>query len=112
MSRTAAIEALANISVPIPEAVSCLAKFPWDSETELVQLNHERFRNVLLQFKQGVLSEAEVENWANALECRDDVGFATSFLRELLHELANPLLTQRLSSEQADLWLSQLQHAR
>lgn len=112
MNRTAALEALATISLPIPEAISCLANFPWDCETELVQLNQEHFRNVLLQFEQGVLSAVEVEGWANALECRDDVGFATSLLRELLHELANPLLTQPLSGERANFWLSQLQHVR
>lgn len=86
--------------------------FAWDSESELIRLTSKDFYHVLSLYKQGSLSVAEVENWANALECRDDVGFASEQARELLHELANPLLTQPLSSERADFWLSQLQHGR
>jgi hypothetical protein len=112
MNRTAALEALVNISVPIPEAMSRLAEFPWDCESELVVLAPEHFSHVLSLFKQGELSGAEVEKWANALECRDDVGVSTSQAHELLHELANPLLTQPLSGERADYWLSQLPHGR
>jgi hypothetical protein len=112
MNRAATLEALVKISMPISEAISRLAEFPWDSESELVLLTPEDFFHVLSSFKRGSLSAAEVEDWANALECRDDVGFATSQARELLHELANPLLTQPLSGERADFWLSQLSHGR
>ena len=112
MNRTATLEALVKISMPISEAVSRLAEFPWDSESELVLLTPEDFRHVLSLFKQGSLSAAEVEDWANALECRDDIGIHTSLAHELLHELANPLLTQLLSGERADFWLLQLQHER
>jgi hypothetical protein len=70
------------------------------------------FAGLISLFKRGSLSAADVEDWANALECRDDVGFSTSQAHELLHELANPLLTQPLSGERADFWLSQLQNGR
>ncbi len=94
MNRASTLAALVRITMPIPEAISRLAEFPWDSKSELVLLTPEDFCHVLSLFKQGSLSAAEVEDWANALECRDDVGFSTSQVRELLHELANPLLTQ------------------
>lgn len=93
--------------MPVQEAISRLAEFPWDSESELVLLTPESFCHILSLFKQGSLSASEVEDWANALEGRDDVDFATVQARELLHELANPLLTQALSGERADFWLSQ-----
>ena len=112
MNRTATLEALVKISMPLSEAISGLAEFPWDSESELVFITPKDYCHVLSLFKQGSLSAAEVEVWANALECRDDVGFSTSQAHELLYELANPLLTQPLSSERADFWLTRLQNGR
>jgi hypothetical protein len=112
MNRTATLEALVKISIPLSEAISRLAEFPWDSETELVLLTPKDFCRVLSLFHQGSLSAAEVEDWANALECRDDVGISTSQGHELLHELANPLLTQPLSDERANFWLPQLKNDR
>ncbi len=106
MNRTATLEALVNVSMPISEAVALLRAFSWDSESELVHLSPEHFSRALSLFKQGTLSAAEVEIWANALECRDDVDVSTSLARELLFELANPLLTQPLSGERADFLLS------
>jgi hypothetical protein len=112
MNRTDTLTALVKISIPTSEAILQLAEFPWDSETELVHLAKNDFFHVLSLFKQGTLSAAEVEDWANAIEGRDDVGFTTSQLHELLHELANPLLTEPLSGERADFWLSMLSNGR
>jgi len=112
MNRTAVLKALVQLKMPIPEAVSCLVEFPSDYETELVVLTPEHFRHVLSLFKHGALSAVEIQEWANALECRDDVGFSTSPIRELLHELANPLLTQPLFGERANFLLSHLPDGR
>ena len=108
MNRTAALDALLNITVPISEAIAGVTSFAWDSESELVVLLPEHFCRALLLFNQGALSAAEIEEWANALECRDDVRISTTIAHELLHELANPLLTRSLSKERASFWLSQL----
>ena len=108
MNRVATLTALVRATVPIHEATSRLAEFPWDSESELVTLDADDFRNILSLYKLGSLSATEVEDWANALECRDDVGISSVKTRELLHELANPLLTTPLSIERACFWLSEL----
>src|SRR5512139_426411 len=47
MNRAATLEALVKISMPISEAISRLAEFPWDSESELVLLTPEDFCHVL-----------------------------------------------------------------
>jgi hypothetical protein len=112
MNRTASLEALVKVTMPISEAISRLTEFPWDSDTELVNITPEDFCHVLSLFKQNSLSSAEIEDWANALECRDDVGLSALLTQELLYELANPLLTQPLSSERADFWLARLQNGR
>jgi len=88
--------------------MSALATYPWDSDEELVQLRQEDVANVLHQYRGGAMSALEVEAWANAIEGRDDVGTTDKFAAELLHELANPLLSQPLSLARADFILRRL----
>lgn len=112
MNRQNALENLIQLKLPTDQAVSALAQFEWDSEIELVSLEAAQIQNVLLLFKQGVVSAAEVEAWANAIEGRDDIKVPSSLVSEALHELANPLLTQLLSIERVNFWLSQVLLAR
>nr|WP_315466198.1 hypothetical protein [uncultured Rhodoferax sp.] len=109
MSRSAALSALVKVSIPVPEAISNLTQFPWDSDSDLIVLCLGDFIEVLSRFDRGELAEADVEAWANALECREDIGYANSTVRELLHELANPLLTKRLTPPRAASLLSMMQ---
>lgn len=108
MTRAETLQALIELAIPVEVALLRLAEFPWDSETDLVQVTPTHFQHILCLFKQERLSAADVEAWANAVECREDIGVADSSSRELLHELANPYLTQALSQERADFLLSQL----
>ena len=111
MSRISALTTLVQITAPISEAIASLSQHSWDSCKELVLLKPEHICKVLSLFQKNELSAAEVEIWANALECRDDVGFSTPLVSESLHELANPLLTEPLSNERAEFWCSTLCHA-
>ena len=95
-------------SRPVAESVAALAIYPWDSDTELVQLRRDDVGNVLLQYRRGDMTAAEVEAWANAIEGREDVGMADEVAAELLHELANPLLSQSISLASADQMLKRL----
>jgi len=108
MNRKTALENLLNFKLPIEQAISDLSQFEWDSEVELVSLEAEQIQNVLQLFTQGAISASEVEAWANAIECRDDLKIEPSLVNEVLHELANPYLTQSLSVERASFWLSQV----
>lgn len=107
-NRIEILNALVKVTMPISEAVARLTKLPWDSESELVALTPDDICHILTLFKQGGLSAAEVEDWANALECREDVHISSSVGQLLLHELANPLLTYPLTNDRANFWLGQL----
>jgi hypothetical protein len=108
MSRVLAIRTLLSASRPVAESIAALASYPWDSHEELVQLRRDDVGNVLRQYKLGAISAIEVEAWANAVEGRDDVGMADNVAAELLHELANPLLSQPISPSCADSMLKRL----
>jgi len=111
MDRATALTALVRLEGPVAEAVARLQAFPWDSDVDLVTATAKDFAKVLRRYCLGELPAAEVESWANALECREDLGFSSPVVRELLHELANPLLTEPLSLARARDWLSRLGHA-
>ena len=104
MNHLAAIEALVTFSVPVSEAKVCLEKYQWNTNTELVVLTQGHLRNALSLFKSGSLSASEVQDWAKAVEGRQDIGVSSSRCRKLLHEL----LLEQLSPERADYWLSLL----
>jgi hypothetical protein len=99
---------LIQFKLPIQQSISDLAQFEWDSEIELVSLEAAQIQNALQLFIQGAISASEVEAWANAIECRDDIKIEPSLANEVLHELANPYLTHSLSVERASFWLSQV----
>ncbi len=59
---------------------------------------------VLSRYLALELSGEAVEDWANLVECRDETTFPLSAgvdLREIIHELANPLLTRPLTGDTA-----------
>ncbi|HCU84759.1 hypothetical protein [Methylophilus sp. UBA6697] len=107
MNRKTALENLIQFKLPIEQAISDLAQFEWDSEIELVSLEAAQIHHALQLFTQGTISSFEVEAWANAIECREDIKIEPLLVNEALHELANPQLTQQLSVERASFWLSQ-----
>jgi hypothetical protein len=109
MDRTAALNSLVELAVPLPVALSRLGKYPFDSEVALVELRNAHIVGCLQRFVSGELSAAQVGSWANAVECRDDIDLAQySLAREAIHELANPLLTQPLTQLRAQWWLARL----
>lgn len=102
--RKKALEALLAFEQSLELHRTALAAFSWDADTELAFLLPSHIANVLNRFVAGRMAATEVEAWANAIEGRDDIGFESAseqLLRELLHELANPLLTQSLTRERA-----------
>jgi hypothetical protein len=81
-------------------AIEALRQLPWDSP-ELVVLGRKEILSVLQRCQGGQLSPEQVEEWANALEGRDDLGFEPAdaeLLHEVIFELANPVLTNQLSA--------------
>jgi hypothetical protein len=102
--RNIALDALLRFEQPIDRLEASLAGFPWDAVAEVAWLSSTHITSVLNRFLTGRISAVEVEAWANAIEGRDDIGLDREneqLLRRLVHELANPLLTQPLTRERA-----------
>lgn len=110
-ARTTLIEQLIAFQRPVPEILVELGNFPWDSQDALADLTRANVVSVLERFFRREISADQVEQWANALEGREDVGYEggnRSLVREVLHELANPVLTRALTPETAQEWIARL----
>jgi hypothetical protein len=110
-SRTTALKNLIALRAPVGEAIQALREFPWDSEQELVQLTSAATLSILHRFIEGELSAADIQEWADALEVRDDVGLEAANeegLRELIFEIATPELSEPFTVAVAQHWQSRL----
>lgn len=102
--RIKALRDLIELREPIPVAISRLRRFPWDSDAELVTVTPTDVTRILDAYLVGELSNTDVEDWADALEGRDDIGYEldqSDTLREIIFELANPLLTTPIEPARA-----------
>lgn len=102
--RKKVLESLLNFEKPINQIQADLKSFPWDSNVELVLLSKYHLINIFKGYLGGFITNNDMESWANIIEGRDDIGFESKneqLLREVIHDLANPLLTQPLTEERA-----------
>ena len=76
-----------------------LSQYPWDTEKPLFKINTADFSMVL---KRSIINEINFEtltNWANAIECRDDLEFENEKMQEIIFELANPEINGEITKE-------------
>ena len=112
VTRTSRLKELLHFSRPVADVVGDLSAFGWDSDEELVTLEAAHISAVLNRFVSGDISDTDVEDWANAIECREDIGLLQeSPVADALNELANPLLTRPLTRQSAVDWVAALSEA-
>lgn len=110
-SRLELLHSLLKFDRPVSQIDSLLGEYGWDSEEELVTLLPEHVASVLERYLQGDLLAEDVEEWAGAIEGRDDIGYPVEtreILKDVIFELAQPFLTAPLSREIAFSLLTQL----
>lgn len=110
-TRQMLLHQLLTLSAPVEQVLPQLLTLRWDEAGQPEQLTRANLRAALQRNGAGMLSAAELERWANALEGRDDLDFETGHeaaIDKVLFELANPLLTQALDRQRTDVLLSLL----
>jgi hypothetical protein len=76
-----------------------IAQYPWDSEAPLIVLTKDNFINIIQKAINDNLTLDEIEDWANVIECRDDIEMENEKIQEYIFELANPVLNGELTKE-------------
>lgn len=107
--RVKLLRRLLALGQPTADLVASLSQLGWDS-TELVHMTTNDARAVLQRVLAGELSAEIVEEWANAIEGRDDIGFYPPCLNDMVFELANPTLVRPVL-ETAKKWEHSLTEA-
>ena len=73
--RRALLMSLIRADAPTQIVTAELAHFGWDSDVELVDLCAEDLRSVVGRFLRGEMTAGGLEQWADAVEGRDDIHF-------------------------------------
>ena len=85
-----------------------LSQIGFDSETELVSMSRDDIAEILQRSLDKKISFLELEEWANLIECREDIGFEDEKTQEMIFKLANPCLHEKLDEKQVLSYLSEL----
>lgn len=103
-NRLAAIRDLLEITRPLAEVSAQLSTLAWDYDGDGVILTRHHLLSALQRYLDNSMSASDIEVWANLIEAREDVSFEVGHgqqIEEVLHELANPFLTQSLTLSRA-----------
>ena len=97
--RMSLVRTLVEYHLPIDFTLAELAKLPWDVHTPLLRMARLDVQNILHRFIAHELSASQVEDWANLVECRDDIDLSgeTGVVTEIISRLANPYLHKPIS---------------
>ncbi|HLP55115.1 MAG TPA: hypothetical protein VK151_08805 [Fluviicola sp.] len=85
-----------------------LSQYSWDSEIPLLIVTENDFINVLQRCLNDKIDFQTLSNWANAIECREDIEFETEEMQEVIFELANPEINDQLTKERLQEFINEL----
>ena len=94
-----------NMNGDLYNNINLLNEFEWDSGESIATLKTNNIINILEKYIQGVFKEDIIEQWANAIEGRDDIDIEEineEIISDILFELANPILTNKLDINRAN----------
>ena len=112
MDRRELLKSLVEMREPVSGLLDQLHKFGWDSEQPLVTIAPQHIITVLGEYVDGRIESAAVQEWADTIHVRDDIGMDPiheQSLRDVLHELANPFLVQPLTPSSAKRLIEKLE---
>ena len=85
-----------------------LSQIGFDSETELASMSRDDIAEILQRSLDKKISFLEIEEWANLIECREDIDFEDEKTQEMIFKLANPYLYGKLDEKQVLSYLNEL----
>jgi hypothetical protein len=106
-TRKEILKELVRLSTNLDSIKSDLSKFSWDSEEELYIINKDDIQYILSRYLSFEIDNIQLEDWANAIEGREDIGYENEELEDIIFKLSNPMLHGEISFEQANIILSQ-----
>ncbi len=99
-NRRQTLQELVTFSKPLEFIAKELSQFEWDYDGKPVTIKPVHIVNVLNRFLFGDLTAKELEDWANLIECREDLEYDKynqEQLEKIIYELANPEIDGQLT---------------
>jgi hypothetical protein len=100
-ARSEILRDLVGFVCPLASIQAELAAYPWDSAVTLITMDANDLVGILRRYLKGEISPGEVEDWANAVEMREDIECSDELVKDVVFDLANPTLQGSLSHETA-----------
>lgn len=100
-ARAQFLQDLIAVRGPISDLANQINEFPWDCDSELATVQAADLTSALRRFLRGELTARDIEAWADLIECRDDVAYASPDLQEVVHALATPEISEPLTHDLA-----------
>ena len=91
-SRQEIVRDLALFQQDLSSLTTELNQYPWDCPTALYEINRHDLASVIRRCLVDEVTLQNLEDWANKVECRDDLSYSSSHLEEIVLELANPVV--------------------
>lgn len=113
-TRQQQLNALVNLDQPLSTTLSTLKTLLWDSNQAIITLKKDHLIHILNQYLNNALSATDLENWANAIEAREDITYETpdaDLINDIIFDLANPILNTPLSPELVRQYITQLSNS-
>jgi hypothetical protein len=102
-SRAAVLQALIAYRLPVEPTIEKLASFGWDATEPVAFIFSGDIDRILTRYLAEELTGDQVTNWADLVECREDIGYqpGQEHLADIIFELANPNLRGPITPEVA-----------
>lgn len=100
LSREELLKSLISFSTELSVIRKELSNFPWDSNSSVAVLSAEDLLHLLNRYIEGNITAAQLEEWANIIESREDIEFDMSrhnIIKNIIFWLANPSLTEEIA---------------
>ena len=105
------LKCLISFSQPLNEISHNLANLHWDPEGEPFIVESIEIVQVLKKYTVNEINSLALEQWANMIECREDIVFQKSKENEIAHiiyYLANPELEGEVTPELCKRFIKEL----
>ena len=96
------LEKLLDYSDDLDTISRALKPFGFDFDEPVEVLSYKHVVGVLERYLNGSLTAQHLEDWGNAIEGREDIGYEKGYedvIGGAIHHLANPLLTEPISEQ-------------
>ena len=97
MNRAEALKQIVTFGACKESAYSELVKFGYDSEIEYFVVSKSILECVLLMYLSDKITGDELEEWANFIECRDDLDYEV--IEGYIYAIANPYIDGYINKE-------------